>query len=210
MQRVAYILSQMLSIALHPLLIPSYGMLLYMLFISERIPQLPHTYIWISIIGTVILTAVIPITLILILWKRGTISSIHINNAQERTTPYIYSAMCFGFWCYFILEVIKLPSVWLLIALGATGALLLVTVINHWWKISAHLTAMGGLLGGICSLSLYYATAFTIPVLIVLLISLLLMYARIYLQVHTPLQVVAGYVLGIVCTFTPNLIMYYV
>lgn len=210
MQRVTHILSQLLSILLHPLFIPSYGMLYYMLFVHERIPQLPHTYILISIIGTMILTAVIPISLIVILWRRGTISSLHIHEAQERTTPYIYSVICFGFWSYFIYKVIKLPLVWLFIALGTTLALLLLTVINRWWKISAHLTAMGGLLGGVCSLALCYATTFTTPVIIVLTISLMLMYARIYLQAHTPLQVVAGYLLGIACTFTPNLIMYYV
>jgi beta-lactamase regulating signal transducer with metallopeptidase domain len=47
------------------------------------------------------------------------------------------------------------------------------------------------------------------PALWILIVSLLLMYARLYLNAHTPLQVVCGYILGIVCTFTPNLIIYY-
>jgi membrane-associated phospholipid phosphatase len=145
----------------------------------------------------------------LILWKRGSISSLHIDNATERTTPYIYTLICFGFWCYFIGTILKMPFVWLIVAIGASLALLAVTIINHWWKISAHLTALGGLLGGICSISLYYNVLPSSLIIGILILSLLLMYARLYLNAHTPLQVVCGYILGIVCTFTPNLIIYY-
>ena len=86
-------------------------------------------------------------------------------------------------------------------------ALLAVTLINHWWKISAHLTGIGGLLGGICSFALHYATLPMGLVVIVLLVALILMYARLYLDAHTPLQVVAGFILGILCTFLPTLII---
>ena len=43
----------------------------------------------------------------------------------------------------------------------------------------------------------------------ILLVSLLLMYARLYLNAHTPMQVVCGYILGLICTFIPNLIIYH-
>ena len=92
-------------------------------------------------------------------------------------------------------------------AIGATAALLAVTIINQWWKISAHLTAMGGLFGSICSIALAYSTLPTTLLIIVLLISLLLMYARLYLDAHTPMQVICGYLLGIVCTFIPNVVL---
>jgi membrane-associated phospholipid phosphatase len=68
---------------------------------------------------------------------------------------------------------------------------------------------MGGLLGGICSLALYYAILPLWPIIGVLLLSLLVMYARLLLDAHTPLQVIAGYLLGLLCTLTPNLILYH-
>lgn len=209
MQQIFNILSRALSIALHPLFIPTYGMMLYMAAMLVRTPSLPSLYINIGIITTFILTALIPIILMLILWKRGSISSLHIDDATERTTPYIYTLICFGFWCYFIGAILKMPFVWLIVAIGASLALLAVTIINHWWKISAHLTALGGLLGGICSISLYYNVLPSSLIIGILILSLLLMYTRLYLNAHTPLQVVCGYILGIVCTFTPNLIIYY-
>ena len=156
MHTILNILSKTLSIVCYPLFIPSYGMALYMWAMLHRTPTLPSTYIWLNIIGTFVLTALIPIVLIIILWRQGRVSSLHITNPKERTVPYLYSTACFGFWCYFVSNTTHLPKVWLFIALGATVALLAVTIINRWWKISAHLTSMGGLLGGLISMGLYY------------------------------------------------------
>ena len=209
MQQIFNILSKAFSILLYPLFMPTYGMGLYMLVMHHRTPNLPNAYIWVAILGTLVITALIPIVLLLILWKRGNISSLHIDNAKERTTPYIYSLICYGFWCYFVGVTLHMPLVWLVVAIGSTCALLAVTIINHWWKISAHLTGMGGLLGGICSLALYYSALPTTLIIITLTISLLLMYARLYMNAHTPAQVVAGYLLGILFTFIPNLILHH-
>lgn len=209
MQQIFNILSKAFSILLYPLFMPTYGMGLYMLAMHHRTPNLPNAYIWVAIVGTLVITALIPIVLLLILWKRGNISSLHIDNAKERTTPYVYSLICYGFWCYFVGVTLHMPLVWLVVAIGSTCALLAVTIINHWWKISAHLTGMGGLLGGICSLALYYSALPTTLIIITLTISLLLMYARLYMNAHTPAQVVAGYLMGILFTFIPNLILHH-
>ena len=209
MHTILNILSKTLSIVCYPLFIPSYGMALYMWAMLHSTPTLPSIYVWLNIISTFVLTAFIPIVLIIILWRQGRVSSLHITNPKERTIPYLYSTACFGFWCYFVSNTTHLPKVWLFIALGATVALLAVTFINRWWKISAHLTSMGGLLGGLISMGLYYNIVPTSLVIALLVLSLLLMYARLYLDAHTPMQVVCGYLLGILCTFIPNWIVYH-
>lgn len=209
MQRLPHILAQTLSILLYPLLIPTYGMAFFFIAMRLHTPALPATVAWLAVIGTFFLTCLIPVSLILFMWKRGQLSSLYIENPKQRTTPYIYSILCYAFWCYFVRATMHLPIMWLLLAIGATAALIAVAVINHWWKISAHLSAMGGLLGGVCSYGLYSGSDITIAVIVVLCLSLLLMYARIYLKAHTPLQVVCGYLLGLLFTFIPNLLMLY-
>jgi membrane-associated phospholipid phosphatase len=97
----------------------------------------------------------------------------------------------------------------LVIICGAIGALGIVTIINHWWKISAHLTGIGGLLGGVCSFAMNYARLPLGMIIALLVVSLLLMYARIYLNAHSPMQVVCGFILGILAIFVPNFIMLY-
>lgn len=207
MRHILYILSQGLSVLLHPIFIPTYGMVLYIATIQNRFVTWSMTYMLICLIGTFILTALIPIVLMLLLKKYGQISSLQLSEAKQRTTPYLYTLICYGFWCFFVKVNIHLPQIWFTIALGATVAILLITVINRWWKISAHLTALGGLFGGICSIAFTYSILPTILIICTLSISLLLMYARLYLDEHTPLQVVCGYILGLLSTFTPKLII---
>ena len=209
MQKALNILSQAWSILLYPMFMPLYGMLLFCYATKHWHPLLPSAYIWMCLAGTAVLTLIIPIILLLFMWRKGYIDSLHIDNAKQRTTPYIYTLICYGFWAYFLRVTLQLPVFLLLVAIGSMVALLAVTIINHWWKISAHLTGIGGLLGGICSFGLSYAVLPFWPIIIVLLVALILMYARLYLDAHTPMQVVCGFILGLLSTFIPTLIMTY-
>lgn len=208
MQKLLNILAQTISYLLYPMLMPSYGMLCFCVATKRFLPTLPSIYTTICLIGTVFFTLFIPILLLLFLRWKGQINSLELKEASQRTTPYIYTAICYGSWAYFV-HTMQLPIFMVLIAAGAIVALIAVTIINHWWKISAHLTGIGGLLGGICSFALYYSTLPFVLVIIVLTLSLLLMYARLYLNAHTPLQVVCGLLLGLLCTLIPTFIMTY-
>ena len=209
MHRLLHILAQACSVLLHPLLMPTYGMALYFGAVQRLRPEFSVPYSIVSVVGTSMFTLLIPAGCIIFLWKTKRIDSLHIDNPKQRTSPYIYTIMAYVFWAYFVHQVLHLPILILLIAIGATLALVAVTVINHWWKISAHLTGVGGLLGGICSFALIYGYLPITLIIITLISALILMYARLYLQAHTPLQVVCGLLLGLLCTFIPNLILCY-
>lgn len=192
-----------LSGLLHPLFMPTYGIVLFCMAFSQQIP-LPAVYWLVSCIGTFFMTALIPLSLMIFRRLRGEISDISISNASERTPIYVYTIICYAFWSYFLYKVIHAPFV-SLIGVGATIALAVVLFINTRWKISAHLTGLGGLLGGI----LAYVYNYTLPlpmmtISIILGIALALMFARLYLNAHTSLQVVTGFLLGIIMTFTPT------
>lgn len=208
MQKLLNILAYGWSVLLHPMLMPLYGMLLYCQTMQNLSPQLPAAYMLVCLIGTTVLTIVIPFTLLLYLKHKGHIDSLNINNPKQRTTPYIYTLICYGFWAYFLYAIMHLPILLLIIAIGTIVALGAVSIINRWWKISAHLTGIGGLLGGICSFAVYYSTLPRVLICGILVIALLLMYARLYLNAHTPMQVVCGFLLGLTTTFLPILIIY--
>jgi len=211
MRRFANILAQAIGALFYPLLIPTYGMLLFRWGYGDAQSLLPQVYWWIAIGGTVVLTLIIPLSIIALMIARGQIEDLYINRPEQRTAPYLYSVVCFCFWCYFLNNILHVPPFLVWVAMGATVALGLVLLINRWWKISAHLTAMGGLLGGFLSFYLYYGWQLSpLGMGIWLLLTLALMTARIYVQAHTPLQVVAGWLLGLCMTFIPNLILYYV
>ena len=203
MHKTFHIVSMTLSGLLHPLFMPTYGIVLFCMAFSQQIP-LPAAYWLVSCIGTFFMTALIPLSLMIFRRLRGEISDISISNASERTPIYVYTIICYAFWSYFLYKVIHAPFV-SLIGVGATIALAVVLFINTRWKISAHLTGLGGLLGGI----LAYVYNYTLPlpmvaISIILGIALALMFARLYLNAHTSLQVVTGFLLGIIMTFTPT------
>lgn len=204
MKSVLHILSMTLSAILHPLFMPTYGMVCFCAaFNSTQVP-LPRVYWLVACSGTFVITALIPLSLMLIRRWRGTISDISISNAPERTPVYLYTLICYACWCYFLYKIIYAPFV-SLIGVGATIALGLILLINSRWKISAHLSGLGGLLGGVLAYTFNYSLPLPIGTIAVILgLALVLMYARLYLNAHTPLQVIAGFILGIIMTFTPT------
>ena len=185
--------------------IPTYGMLIYFLALRSVI-NYPTPLIIIGLAGTLIFTCLLPLSVVLVMIRRGNLTDIYIRVAKQRTMPYIYSTVCYGFWAYFCSQVMHLPRFIVLTAVGATVVLLIVLLINRTWKISAHLTALGGLFGGMMSFSLSTGISATWSLIGCSVAALLLMFARVYDESHTPLQVVCGYLLGTMATFLPNLI----
>ncbi|MBO4454307.1 MAG: hypothetical protein J5761_04545 [Paludibacteraceae bacterium] len=210
-KRILNSIANVLSIVLYPLFVPTYGMALCCYADHLRGVPVNAVYWTVAIGGTLLLTCVLPLTAILIMMRRGDVKDLQITNASERTMPYLYAVMGFAFWCYLLIGILHMPLYINTIGVGATAAIALVMLINRSWKISAHLTALGGLIGGImayCLGTLAIPTWSTIALWLAL--SLLLMYARLWLQAHTPTQVVTGWLLGMSCTFVPYLVLSYV
>lgn len=215
MNKVAILVSKTLSIILHPLFIPTYAMLLFTRSVSRmadqafRIDPFAERATGFMVGITFLFTCLLPAVTILILRVFHKIRSVELSDANERFLPYM--AALFGYMCWyqtFAWIFRDVPFFLKETTLGSTIAMALVILINLRWKISAHLSAMGGLLGGVIGfalmISIYPLTVFCV----VLVISLLLMYARLILNAHTPLQVVAGFLLSLLATAVPNLIVY--
>ena len=203
MNRISTIIANAMSVVLYPLLIPTYGVALLCYALARTAP-LPWIWTAVAVTGTFILTCVLPVTSILILIRRGEVKDLYIDNPKERTMPYIYTLCGFGFWCYLLIDVLHAPTSIGWVAVGATVAIGLVAFINRWWKISAHLAGLGGLLGGLMSYCLESGLMPSRTTLCTwLCVCLALMYARVHLKAHTPAQVTAGWLLGLVCTFVP-------
>jgi len=205
------IVSKILSVVLYPLFIPTYGIALFCYFFSHQVAPLYAVWTVIAITGTLVLTCILPITTIWVLMKMGKVQNMQIENAEERTLPYLYAVVGFLFWCYLLISVLHAPVYINTVAVGATAAIGLVALINRKWKISAHLTGFGGFTGGLMT---YCLGAGLMPswilIAALMVLSLLLMYARLHLRAHTPEQVAAGWLMGLFCTFVPYCIITYV
>ena len=179
------------------------------LFSQYRLP-LPGTYWWFAIGGTVLFTCIMPFTVLISLKLQGRISDLDVSNRRERLIPFLYAILFFGLWCAYLDLVLKVPTFMFWTAVCSVLALVTCAIISHWWKISAHLASMGGVVGMVIGYLLYFGLNAPVSVSLLLLLSLLLMYARIYLGAHTPEQTVVGFLLGLIFTLTPNIILLYV
>lgn len=204
------IAAKTMSVLLYPLFIPTYGIALFCYAYSHAV-SLPAVWSVIAIVGTFILTCVLPITAIWMMMRSGRVKDLYIDDPRERTMPYIYSAIGFACWAYLMTAILHAPLCIACVSIGATIAIGLVAVINRWWKISAHLTGLGGLIGGLLSyymgIGVFPSWALLAPWLV---LSLLLMYARLRLNAHTPAQVSVGWLVGIAATFLPYCILCHV
>lgn len=209
MSQVSEKIAKIISALMYPLLIPTYGMILFYIGFPEHMFPMPARYWLVLIFGTLFFTGLLPLSLIYVMIRRGSIKDIYITSAKERTMPYIYTAMGFAFWTYFLHAICHVPVFMTLIALGAATAIGLLALINFRWKMSAHLVALGGLVGGVCSYCLYCGIVPLWLIIALLCISLITMFARLKLDAHTPMQLVAGFLLGLFCTFICDLILYH-
>ncbi len=98
MSGIADILARTLSVVLYPLFVPTYGIVLFCLAHAVHVSPLNGIWVLVAILGTFVLTCVLPITAIWIMMKRGEVKNLNIDDAGERTMPYIYSALGFMFW----------------------------------------------------------------------------------------------------------------
>ena len=188
--------------------IPTYGVILYSVVMSGSDPMISSAYWYMLPIGTFLFTLFIPLTALLLLRKSGRVKDLYLDNPSERFYPYLYTLLGYAFWIFYLTHTLRASPFLICTAIGATLALVVVMLVNNKWKISAHLTAMGGLTGAVLS-SAYITGVFPISATCVLLAAaLVLMYARLCLNAHTPLQVVAGLMLGLISTSVPVLIYY--
>lgn len=100
-----------------------------------------------------------------------------------------------------------MPLFLVLMGVGSTLSIIAITLINSRWKISAHLSGIGGLSGGVFGYS-YIMGINPLGLLIVLLsLSALTALARIELKAHTPGQTLAGFSVGFLLVFLPPVLM---
>lgn len=189
-------LARIISVAFHPLVIPTLGMLLLFTinsYISYSIP--PRAKLFILLI-VFINTAIAPALSVLLLKRTGLIRDIQIDEPADRIFPLLITALFF-FLTYYLLRQISLPSLLYYFLIGATLLIIITLLITLRWKISIHMVSMGGLTGFLLVSLLLLKADFFWLVILSLLISGAVGSARLALRAHVPLQVYAGFFLGL-------------
>ncbi|RHJ81005.1 hypothetical protein [Parabacteroides sp. AM08-6] len=199
------LLSNIVSGMFHPLLMVTYGVILALMFTYLTI--YPPAMKLLLIGGAFLSTAVIPGLFIYMMVRSGAAGDLELSDRKERVVPYLILITSILV-CVFYMYKMMLPFWLLSLLVGASVALLLAMLINFYWKISAHMLGVGGLLGGIMGISRIHLMNPYWTFIIVIVIAGLVGTSRIFLKRHTSMQVYAGFCLGFICTFVSSFLSY--
>ena len=152
-----------------------------------------------------------PLLTVYIMFKNEQISSISIPKRKERlpvlALVIIYYSMTYYIFRYWNITLLNLMQPYLSFLFAGLILLLLVTLITLKWKISIHAASIAGLAGGITALTLTaqpiinLQQIFFINALLLTFIGIV-SFSRMYLKVHTIIQILAGVSLGFSSVFS--------
>ena len=189
-------IASLLSALLHPLILPTLGIIILFnldTYLSYSIPSQAKKFIVLIIFVN---SAVAPLLSILLLKKTGIIKDVLLDNRSERMFPLLLSAVYF-FITYYLLRKVALPSIIYFYIIGATILVLLTLIITFRWKISIHMTSIGGFTGFLISLALLLHIDINWLLILTFVASGLLGTSRVKLNAHDLPQVFAGYAMGV-------------
>ena len=129
----------------------------------------------------------------------GYVKSLHFEEKSDRRIPFLVVTLFYVLTNYFLKEKTELdPILWQGMAV-ITTAVALLTAVTFFWKMSAHLTGIGGVLAVIGILGLYFPSL-TVAYLLVatLVLGGLVASSRLYLDAHRPTEVYVGLLVGFV------------
>lgn len=198
---MARISALVLSVVFQPLMMPTlvFGLLLFGLPYATDLGEEFKLRILLAI---VISTLVIPMVTIVGLRLSGTVKSLHMETIQDRTIPFTVTSIYFLITAYFLFKVAgAYPVLWQSLAVISLVVISL-TLVTYFWKMSAHMTGMGGLVAILMVMGIRFPLFQWIPpMLLALILAGMVGTARLYLQVHRPSEVYAGFAFGFAISF---------
>ncbi len=212
-------LAYLLSVVFHPLLVPTY-MLILLLLVNPYlfgINGIGEPEGRLVILLVFLYTFFLPAMAIVVMRYLGLVSSFQMRDKTERIGPYLLTGILYLWVYYNFRQNGQVPTAFTAFMLGTVIALFLAFFINIFTKISTHAVGMGGLVGMvIITMLLFSYNTFNLDLgflgnynvtigtvlLTVILAAGMVGSARLLLQAHDPLDLYGGYLVG----FTAQLI----
>jgi hypothetical protein len=195
-------IARAISIVLHPALIPTYLFAIVFFSVPSLVPYKTEQKEALLVM-IFLLTFAFPSLSILVYYKLKMISSLSIENRNERVLPFLTISIFYIIITYFFFTQSHIFPLVSWIMLGITLVVGFVTVLTFFYKISVHSAGASGGVGILLGLQLQYPSeSFLYPVLLFVFLTGLVASARLALKAHTFEELIAGVLAGIGLTFT--------
>ena len=189
-------LANLISYLFHPLFMLSY-LTAYFLYTNNYFAYFVSPVKKLFLMAAVVIfSVVLPLLNMVLLKKMGYIKNMQARQSTERFMPYV-STITLYVGLLYILHDLALPNFFRQLILVSLLVMAIDFIINFFTKISAHASAIGGCLGIIYFCEFFSTAGHITPICICLGIAGLICFARLYLNEHSPKQVYAGFVVGL-------------
>ena len=196
-------LAKIISYIFHPIFLPLYSLILLFDLKSCFSFELIFKARLMLMAFVAITTIVFPLSIILLMKHQGFIHSFQMDERKERKFPYLITAI-FYLLTYNMFRQLQLPNIYTFYMMGATLLIIIVVIINLWWKISTHMIGIGGVFGLITALAINLSLNLFFQIIVIALVAGIIGYARLKLNSHKPLEIYAGFLAGafvMLCVF---------
>ncbi len=152
----------------------------------------PVTNMYVYLLVVTVFCSVIPALVVIVLKKMGKVNDYDISKRENRVLPFLIGVVG-----YFIgtltLYLLNAPPIIVGFMLCYAINTVLIFFITLVWKISVHVTSLGGPIAAM-------TYVFGLQSLWLLLLMPPLAWARVHLKAHTPMQTIVGGSLGFFAT----------
>ncbi len=195
-------IAHIFGIVFSPLLVPAYLFFILLVYFPSLTGILNINEKTSVMIGITLTTCLLPFILVYFLFKTKKIETFTLNSRKDRMVPQLFSCVNYLTITVYLAYIFGFSNLLTLAMMANTISLIFITLITPYWKISTHACGAFGLLSICTVLNLRHPSIdFISPYLIILSLTFAITASRLYLKVHTPLQIIAGAMLGGVVGF---------
>ena len=180
-----------------PFYLPVVG--LVSLFFLSYLSLMPTAYKLQVLTLVYFFTILLPTVLIHLYRKYQGWNLIELGHKERRMVPYVISILCY-FFCVYIMDMLHIPHFMGTIVSAALAIQIVCALINVWWKISTHTSAIGGVAGALFVFGELFGFNPVWWLCLVMILAGVLGTSRMILRQHSLAQVVTGFLVGVVCS----------
>ena len=189
--------ARVVSMVFTPFYLPIVGLMA--LFFLSYLSLMPTAYKLQVLTLVYFFTILLPTVLIHLYRKYNGWNLIELGHREKRMVPYVISILCY-FFCVYIMDLLHIPHFMGTIVSAALAIQIVCALINVWWKISTHTSAIGGVAGALFVFGELFGFNPTWWLCWVMILAGVLGTSRMILRQHSLAQVVAGFLVGVICS----------
>jgi hypothetical protein len=188
--------AQIVSFVFHPLLLTTYLVLLLGRWMPAMLlVRQDHLLTFVAFIFGI--TFVLPVLNVVLFKQFGVIVSLKMETRQERILPFVFNGIVYSLIAVLFIYKVHLSTnfsklMLIIAALAVAGA-----VCTFFFKVSVHSLGWAGLVGIVLPLNIAANGTLLLPTAVLIVITGVVMSARLKLNVHTPKEVMVGGLSGL-------------